>query len=525
MAANVGCCGGEEEPLTMGYMGAGRGSYIQETTYKFVGHTKGDFQINVQKKGMSKAVLAAIICGAILALLALAALIWFLIWSATTTTTMTFQCHTNDDALWSTVRREYCCANHGIACKVSDPFDCDAGLVNSVIGWSDSKRNWCCTNKQKGCSLNKAVHDYDCDAGLSNWEHGWSDSKKSWCCAHKDKGCTPKCLTENCDATCYHDVDHKGHGHVTCRDRVDWAKENVESNSLLAAINLVNKECSCQCSCNAEDFTRGAPQLQTCLMWGATHFKTFDGEDARHYGEGIAWIVKAEKVKVQSRFLETEFSNGMGAMHDIVFSGSFIGDHKLEIGALNGGKITWDGNAILEDYQHDNTFDPDGYGKIIYDDQGQLVDDTMENLPQRIVHINFEPHFYAQVFRWDNHLNVRIRMPQILQDGLCGNHNGIASDDARREVVQRLGAEVGRDNSLFETYTDSTPGKRYTLADCPAAKLIQAKQECSAIEHGLAASISNKGDKEVTQDITEGCVYDVCFAGQQYAESDMIEGW
>jgi len=509
----------------MGFAGAGKGSYVQETTYKYVGLNKGDFEINAQKKGMSKAVLAAIICGAILALLALAALIWFLIWSATTTTTMVFSCHTNDEALWSTVRREYCCANHGIACKMSDPFDCDAGLVNSVIGWSDSKRDWCCNNKKKGCDTGKAVHEFDCDAGLSNWEHGWSNSKKSWCCANKDKGCTPKCLTESCDATCYHDVDHKGHGHVTCRDRVSWAKDHEGGKSLASALDIVNKECSCQCSCSADDFTRTAPELGTCLIWGATHFKTFDGADARHYGEGIAWLVKAEKVKVQARFLETEHSNGQGALHDIVFSGPFIGDHTLKIGALNTGKITWDDNVILTDYQKDNTFDPDGYGKIIYDDQGQLVDGAMADLPQRIVHINFEPHFYAQVFRWENHLNVRIRMPQILQDGHCGNHNGVASDDARRDVVDRIGDEVGEDDSLFESYTARTPGKRYTMADCTAGKLIQAKQECSAAHSGLAESISNKGDKELTKQMNEDCIYDVCFAGKKYAETDMIEGW
>mmetsp|Transcript_4568 Transcript_4568/g.10842 ORF Transcript_4568/g.10842 Transcript_4568/m.10842 type:complete len:526 (+) Transcript_4568:147-1724(+) len=524
----AGCCKAKAEDveMTMGLVGENKGSYVEQTTYKFVGAGKGDFEITAKKNGMSKCLLIGIIVGAILALLASAALIWFLIWSSTTTTTKMYNCDTNDDVLWSTNHKKYCCATHGITCSTSEPFDCNAGLTNSVIGWSDSKLDWCCTNKQMGCDTSKAVHEYDCEAGLSNWEHGWSSSKKSWCCANKQKGCAPKCLTESCDATCYHDVDGKGHGHVTCRDRVNWAKDNVEKDSLIAALGLVNKECACQCACTESDFTKRAPELGTCLIWGATHFKTFDGADTRHYGEGIAWIVKAEKVKVQARFLETIHSNGMGAMHNIVFSGPFIGDHKLEIGSLeNGGQITWDGNAILEDYQHDNTFDPDGYGKIIYDDQGQLVDDTMENLPQRIVHINFEPHFYAQVFRWENHLNVRIRMPQILQDGHCGNHNGVASDDARRDVVDRIGDEVGEDDSLFESYTARTPGKRYTMADCTAGKLIQAKQECSAAHSGLAESISNKGDKELTKQMNEDCIYDVCFAGKKYAETDMIEGW
>jgi len=358
---------------------------------------------------------------------------------------------------------------------------------------------------------------------LNNWEHGWSSTKKSWCCANKNKGCTPKCLTESCDATCYHDVDGKGHGHVTCRDRVNWAKENVEKDSLVAALDLVNKECSCQCACSENDFSRSAPELGTCLIWGATHFKTFDNADASRYGEGQVWLIRSETVKVQGRFLATEFSKGQGAMHDIAFSGSFIGGHTLKVAALDG-KIMWDDKEILKDI-NGHAFDPDGYGKIIYDDQGQLVDSQMENLPQRIVHINFPGSFFAQVFRWDNHLNVRIRMPAIDQDGHCGNFNGDASDDARSSVVERIGSEVGERALLFNTYTPSTPGKKLTLDDCSAAKLLAAKQECQSIQDGLAVDISNKGNSQVTQAIIKGCVHDVCFAGKQYAEEDEIEGW
>mmetsp|Transcript_58931 Transcript_58931/g.129361 ORF Transcript_58931/g.129361 Transcript_58931/m.129361 type:complete len:94 (-) Transcript_58931:221-502(-) len=48
-----------------------------------------------------------------------------------------------------------------------------------------------------------------------------------------------------------------------------------------------------------------------------------------------------------------------------------------DINALENGKITWDGDVILTDYQRGIPFDPGGIFKIIYVDQGNLVDDTM----------------------------------------------------------------------------------------------------------------------------------------------------
>lgn len=62
---------------------------------------------------------------------------------------------------------------------------------------------------------------------------------------------------DSCDSPCVWDVDQKGEGVVTCRDRVRWAKDHsplVAPGSLDGALALIKKECACQCACTAEDF-------------------------------------------------------------------------------------------------------------------------------------------------------------------------------------------------------------------------------------------------------------------------------
>eukprot|EP00405_Crypthecodinium_cohnii_P050600 CAMPEP_0206595430 /NCGR_PEP_ID=MMETSP0325_2-20121206/42985_1 /ASSEMBLY_ACC=CAM_ASM_000347 /TAXON_ID=2866 /ORGANISM="Crypthecodinium cohnii, Strain Seligo" /LENGTH=564 /DNA_ID=CAMNT_0054106121 /DNA_START=122 /DNA_END=1812 /DNA_ORIENTATION=+ len=519
-AGSMNCCGFRtEEDMVMGYVGSSAGSYIQETTYKYVG--KGNGQYDPEKKrnrgtGGGGYLCCGLCCGLSTAL-GVTGVAWLIMYIATTTTTRGYDCN-SDQVLWSTAHTIYCCSNERKGCLASLPFDCDAGLANSVRGWSPSKQDWCCKNEMKGCETQKALLDYDCDAGLSNWEHGWSDNKKAWCCANEHKGCSPTCMTEHCDATCYHDVDNKGHGHVTCRDRVNWAKDNSEhlrSKTLEAAIDLVNTECSCQCGCTSEDFGVAAPVLGTCLIWGELHHTTFDGASVDYFGEGVFWLVKSATVSVQARYKTTPHARGLSSPHDIVFSGDFLGGHMLKIGPMNGGKIKWDGAEILTEF---GTFDPDGYGKLIYDNQGQLVDTRQAAVPLRIVHINFPGNFFAQVFRWENHVNIRIRMPKADdQDGHCGNFNGVQSDDQVQAVESRIGAEVGEAASLFDTYTPRVKGQKLTFLDCDPARAEAADEICKTARDSLAFNIANKGKEQVEEEIIDGCMFDVCFAGQRYA--------
>mmetsp|Transcript_26532 Transcript_26532/g.57608 ORF Transcript_26532/g.57608 Transcript_26532/m.57608 type:complete len:596 (-) Transcript_26532:290-2077(-) len=518
------CTPGGKKTAVMSFVGAG-GSYVQETTYRYVGPGGGEFEVaHVQEKdNRGKCCLATLAAAALLGLLIF--LVIFMSSQTTTTTFVTYQCDTNP-VLWSTNHREVCCQTHGVACVNSKPYDCDAGLTNFAVGWSTFKKEWCCNNEQKGCKTDLVeIKSYDCDAGLSNWAEGWSDGKKAYCCEHHQKGCARECITGGCDATCYHDVDGKGHGHVTCRDRVTWAKDHA-GHSLLSAIGLVSKECHCQCACTESTFQSARAELKTCLLFGDPHILTFDGSRASFYGEGQVWIVKSESVEVQARYLTVDSAQGLTATHDIAFGGDFLKGHVLKVGPLNGGSITWDNNVILSELG--STFDPNGMGKVWYDNKGQLTDAKQDDL-KRIVHIDFPGDFYAQIYRWENHLNVRIRMPQVEgQDGHCGNFNGQPYDDDHSSVVKRIGHEVDKPDLLFNSYTPRNAGPHLSYSDCPEHKRDAARAECQAVTDGLAEKISNQNGQKATgtaQDILHGCIFDVCFAGRRYAQSDEIEGW
>jgi len=374
--------------------------------------------------------------------------------------------------------------------------------------------------------------NYNCSEGLVHWEweKTWSDKKKEWCCTNEDKGCPRDCLTQSCDATCWHDVDHKGHGDVTCRDRVNWAKEfskKLTSKSLSSAIDLVNGECHCQCACSAEDFGAAAPAVGICLVFGSLHHTTFDGAAVDYFDEGTYWLVKTSHIHVQARYKKTP-DGGRAAVHEIAIGGRFLDGHILKVGPVNGGKITWGGQEIFQEFGH---FDPDGLGKLVYDDEGQLIDATQASLPQKIVHINFPRNFFAQVYRWENHLNIRIRMPSAPGlDGHCGNFNGLQIDDEQISVANRIGVEVGHEHSMFDIYTARSTGPHVTMDDCDEGTKAKAEQACKTDEDSLAFKIANKGKDQVSEAIVQGCMLDYCFAasserGELYAKTDEIEGW
>lgn len=324
---------------------------------------------------------------------------------------------------------------------------------------------------------------------------------------------------------CYHDVDKKGHGHVSCRARTLWAKDNspdIAQKTLQHALALVNKECSCQCACSEGDF-RSTVEVGSCLLWGDPHITTFDGAGSNFYGEGIVWMVKSSSVHVQARYLSTPYTHGLAATHDIVVGGPFLKGHVLKVGPMDGGQISWDGQRILDDF---GEFEPDGLGKLLYDDQGQLVDPAQDAIPKHILHVTFPGHFFMQIFRWDNHLNIRISMPPAPdQDGHCGTFNGDRGDDSHDAVVARLGAEVPKDQVMFDRATVRVPGKRLTLEDCPADKIAFAEKACRRASDSLYEANSNKRKAELDQDMLQGCMFDVCFAGERYAMQDAIEGW
>jgi len=183
-----GGCG--DADASLGYVGGGRGSYVQETTYQYVGAGCGEMELVAAPKTNYCIWIAG---SSVLLLLPL--LLWLLFGSSTATTT-------------------------------PEPYDCNAGLSNFQMGWSVSKKTYCCSLYSKGCAPAMAAPapapvplpvpvpvpapapapapvpapvvttsscPYDCNAGYDEWPQqwvkGWGGAKKLYCCQTVQKGC------------------------------------------------------------------------------------------------------------------------------------------------------------------------------------------------------------------------------------------------------------------------------------------------------------------------------------------------
>lgn len=167
--------GGVEGQAQLGYVGGGRGSYMQETTYKYVGAGAGELEyITPTPKANYCLCIASV---SVLLLVVLPLILWLAFGGSAVMTTS------------------------------PEPYDCNAGLSNAEVGWSISKKTYCCSKYAKGCPTTAAPMPitaaptfapvivttsagYDCAAGFSNYENGWSVGKKVFCCLQENKGCS-----------------------------------------------------------------------------------------------------------------------------------------------------------------------------------------------------------------------------------------------------------------------------------------------------------------------------------------------
>lgn len=164
----------EADDGALGFVGDGRGSYIRETSYQYVGTGAGELDYTQPAPTPNNFICIA---GVSVVALLIPLLLWLFFGSGFTATT------------------------------TAGPYDCDAGLSNSQMGWSAGKRAYCCNNFQKGClamapatfpptqpptappAPPHGIASFDCNAGFSRWMSGWSPSKKVYCCTHEQKGC------------------------------------------------------------------------------------------------------------------------------------------------------------------------------------------------------------------------------------------------------------------------------------------------------------------------------------------------
>jgi len=236
-ACGVGCGGGGNGALS--YVGGGQGSYIQETTYKYVG-CGGDFEVVRPRRDFTCIITA---CCLLSLLLLLPLLLWLL--SSLSTSSLPFDCDegfVNWQSLWSAEQQDYCCMTTGRGCTtipstafpetqpptspptppptppITQPQTPPPGpvdpncAVDPIPQWTAYKKNWCCQHHHVGCPPTappvtapppppvfvpppvptappRPADPYNCADGFANWVAGWSVGKKAWCCRVHGKGC------------------------------------------------------------------------------------------------------------------------------------------------------------------------------------------------------------------------------------------------------------------------------------------------------------------------------------------------
>merc|ERR1711988_299234 len=123
-----------------------------------------------------------------------------------------------------------------------------------------------------------------------------------------------------------------------------------------------------------------------------------------------------------------------------------------------------------------------------------------------------------RVNRWPEHIDAIIRMPQQVsgQDGHCGNFNLNASDDSKELILQRV-SPVSASESMFSPVLPEINRpvvKEVSLSDCEPSTLEAGHAACEAdlAAEGLVA----------TEDLLEPCIFDYCFAGEEFAAMDAI---
>lgn len=161
----------QHSAIAMTFAGNGKGEYIQETTYRFVGDGVGEY-------GVEPASFCAqwgTFIGLSVVMMVLLALVL---------------------------------ASFGIPAEASSdgiPFDCEVDYANWDEKWSVDQQRWCCHQLSRACESGErpsareaassllplaAVQPYDCHPE-PDWNSTWTKGQKAWCCKHNGLGCQP----------------------------------------------------------------------------------------------------------------------------------------------------------------------------------------------------------------------------------------------------------------------------------------------------------------------------------------------
>jgi len=207
----------------------------------------------------------------------------------------------------------------------------------------------------------------------------------------------------------------------------------------------------------------------TCTVVEDPHIGVFDGSQISlravqghkkdRTTSGDKWLVKSGSVKIQARYMSDErLKEKNEFVRFMAVGGAFLKGNIIIVGSLDDD-ITWNGNPIL-------SRDVAGSPHFEFQERGLSVNITRSDHSQNVANLSqVNPGIEMQlpmgvsliVNRLRHHLNVAITMPpqEGGQEGLCGNFNGVPSDDSLELSSQRLDHNVPREDSMFAGLTSA----------------------------------------------------------------------
>jgi len=297
-------------------------------------------------------------------------------------------------------------------------------------------------------------------------------------------------------------------------------------------------------TCNVDPCTSTTVEpmdaTKMCQFYGDPHFIAFDGEmeggdTARltNDPEGVLWVVKSDKVKIQidasQKSLGSGTGTGWGRAIGLAVSGSTLGNHRL-VFLKEGKKTLLDGQEIVKEtgtpytsddkliqVEHLEVLDPN---EKEWKEQGYAEAEISDKIHGRETWIWRLPGKINIYFSLGDSICAIIKMPQVEDmDGLCGNFdddrdNDLERMDGKNEISKRMKIAVGPGESIFTTDGSLLEEAEHrvvsgrTMKDCEPELKKQAEEKCAEIAE---------------KTLREDCVYDICTDGNLPDEEDELQ--
>eukprot|EP00930_Biecheleria_cincta_P011863 TRINITY_DN114_c0_g2_i1.p1 TRINITY_DN114_c0_g2~~TRINITY_DN114_c0_g2_i1.p1 ORF type:complete len:433 (-),score=47.89 TRINITY_DN114_c0_g2_i1:50-1348(-) len=188
----------------------------------------------------------------------------------------------------------------------------------------------------------------------------------------------------------------------------------------------------------------------SCQIWGDPHVSGFDNSghkfpgylallslescegvmrpiDVNMYDEGDFWLVRSAEVFIQGRFaLSKDFVPDRPAVGALAISGPILENKLLVVQPLEMA-VSWDGQQLSESDL----------------DRGMTLHslDIRSHKGGRVMDVQLPKGVHLHAVRFPHHIDASVTLPESFigsVDGLCGNRNGVADDDAEEIVAKRM---------------------------------------------------------------------------------------